>query len=99
MNRRIGFIGIIIEKRDCVDEVNHLISESADIILARVGLPQRERGVSVITLVVEATTDEVGVLTGRLGRIKGVSVKSGLAKEVVPGIRHQETGIRSQGDE
>lgn len=80
MNRRIGFIGIILENRDCVDQVNHLISESSSIILARVGLPQRERGVSVITLVVEATTDEVGLLTGRLGAVAGVSVKSGLAK-------------------
>ena len=81
MNRRIGFIGVILENRDCVDRVNHVISESAEIILARVGLPQRDRGVSVITLVIEATTDEVGLLTGRLGAIKGVSVKSGLAKE------------------
>ena len=84
MKRRIGFVGVIIENRDCVEEVNHLISESSGIILARVGLPQRERGVSVITLVVEATTDEVGLLTGRLGAVKGVSVKSGLSKEVNP---------------
>lgn len=82
MEQRIGFVGIIIENRDCVERVNHLISESADIILARVGLPQRDRGVSVITLVVEATTDQVGLLTGRLGAVKGVSVKSGLAKPV-----------------
>lgn len=80
MNRRIGFIGIILEDRGCVERVNHLISESSQIILARVGLPQRDRGVSVITLVVEATTDEVGVLTGRLGAVPGVSVKSGLSK-------------------
>jgi putative iron-only hydrogenase system regulator len=82
MEQRIGFVGIIIENRDCVERVNNLISESADIILARVGLPQRDRGVSVITLVVEATTDQVGLLTGRLGAVKGVSVKSGLAKPV-----------------
>jgi len=83
MNRRIGFVGVIIDNRDCVDKVNHLISESSNIILARVGLPQRERAVSVITLVVEATTDEVGLLTGRLGAVQGVSVKSGLAKEAL----------------
>ena len=81
MNRRIGFIGIILEDRQCVEQVNHLISESAGIILARVGLPPRDRGVSVITLVVEATTDEVGLLAGRLGAVHGVSIKSGLAKE------------------
>ncbi len=84
MNRRIGFIGIIIEDRECVDKVNRLLSESAGMILARMGLPQRERGVSVITLVVEATTDEVGLLTGRLGGISGISVKSGMAKAVDP---------------
>lgn len=81
MHRRIGFVGVIIEDRSCVDAVNHLISESSDIILARVGLPRRERGVSVITLVVEATNDEMGLLTGRLGAVEGVSVKSGLSKE------------------
>ncbi|MFO7937981.1 MAG: CopG family transcriptional regulator [Kiritimatiellia bacterium] len=87
MNRRIGFIGIIIEDRECVATVNDLLSESSSIILARVGLPQRERGVSVITLVVEATTDEVGLLTGRLGAIKGISVKSGLSKTANPHLR------------
>jgi len=82
MKRRIGFVGIILDDRKCVDRVNHLISENAEMILARVGLPQRDKGVSVITLVVEATTDEVGLFTGRLGSLKGVSVKSALAKKL-----------------
>lgn len=75
-----------------MDAVNHLISESSDIILARVGLPQRERGVAVITLVVEATTDEMGLLTGRLGSVEGVSVKSGLSKEIKNIAAAVETG-------
>ena len=81
MERRIGFVGIILESRESVDAVNHALSEHADLILARVGLPRREKKVSVITLVVEATTDELGALTGRLGAIAGVSVKSALAKQ------------------
>ena len=81
MDRRIGFVGIILDRRECVDEVNHVLSEHAGLILARVGLPCRDRGISVITLVVEATTDELGSLSGRLGKIAGVSVKSALAKE------------------
>jgi putative iron-only hydrogenase system regulator len=81
MQRRIGFVGIILERREGVEDVNHVLSEHADLILARVGLPRRERGISVITLVVEATTDELGSLSGRLGKIAGVSVKSALAKE------------------
>ena len=81
MDKRIGFVGIIVEKRETAGpEVNCVLADHADLILARVGLPCRERKVSVITLVVEATTDELGQLTGRLGQIADVSVKSGLAK-------------------
>jgi putative iron-only hydrogenase system regulator len=81
MNKRIGFVGIIIENRTKVaDKVNHVLSEAGDIIVARVGLPYKERGVAVITLTVDATTDEIGALTGKLGAIEGVSVKSALAK-------------------
>ena len=81
MERRIGFVGIIVEDRACVEAVNHVLSGHAELISARVGLPRRDRGVSVITLVVEATTDELGSLTGRLGKIVGISVKSALSKQ------------------
>ncbi len=81
MDKRIGFVGIIVGDRGkAVPLVNRILSEHADLILARVGLPCRERQVSVITLVVEATTDELGCLTGQLGLVESVSVKSGLAK-------------------
>ncbi|MDD4017768.1 MAG: iron-only hydrogenase system regulator [Kiritimatiellae bacterium] len=89
MERRTGFVGIILENRDCVDAVNHVLSGHAELILARVGLPRRDKGVSVITLVVEATTDELGELTGRLGTLPGVSVKSALSKQ---GKREREDG-------
>ena len=82
MERRIGFVGIILENREGVEAVNHVLSGHAGMILARVGLPCREKGISVITLVVEATTDELGALTGSLGKITGASVKSALAKQV-----------------
>lgn len=81
MNKRIGFVGIIVANRlKSSPAVNQILSEAGELILARVGLPYRERGVSVITLVIEATTDELGALTGRLGALDGVSVKSALAK-------------------
>ncbi len=81
MDKRIGFIGIIVtDRHKNGPRVNCLLSECAEMILARMGLPRQEGDVSVITLVVEATSDEVGSLTGRLGQIPGVSVKSGLSK-------------------
>ena len=78
-----------MENRNCVDAVNRVLSGHAELILARVGLPRRDKGVSVITLVVEATTDELGELTGRLGALRGVSVKSALSKL---GKREREDG-------
>lgn len=81
MEVRLGFVGIIIEDRDrSAAEVNDILSRFGEIILARTGLPRARPDVSVITLVVEATTDQVGKLTGTLGQIPGVTVKSGLAK-------------------
>ncbi|MBQ2281999.1 MAG: iron-only hydrogenase system regulator [Kiritimatiellae bacterium] len=80
-NKRLGFVGVIIDKSDDnVSIVNEVLSEYSSIIVGRMGIPYRERGCAVITLVVDATNDEIGSLTGKLGNIAGVSVKSALAK-------------------
>ncbi len=80
--RRLGFVGIIIDDREkCAGTVNEILGQHSDLILARTGLPRAKGNSSVITLVIDATTDELGVLTGKLGNNKGISVKSGLAKK------------------
>lgn len=56
--------------------MNLLMSDYSDIILARQGLPFRDKGIHIISLIVEGTTDEIGALTGKLGRLKGIQVKS-----------------------
>jgi putative iron-only hydrogenase system regulator len=81
MEKRLGFVGIIIEDRtQAAPKVNSILTDHGDIIVARVGLPYRERHCCVITLIVDTTTDEIGVLTGKLGALTGVSVKSALSK-------------------
>ena len=81
MEKRLGFVGIIIEDREVnATAVNELLGEFGDIIIARMGVPYKERDCSVITLVVDTTTDELGVFTGKLGSLHGVSVKSMLSK-------------------
>lgn len=80
--KRLGFVGIIIEDREKTSGiVNDILSDFSELILARTGLPNAKENYSVITLVIDATTDQLGVLTGKLGNIRGVSVKSGLAKK------------------
>jgi putative iron-only hydrogenase system regulator len=81
MDKRLGFVGIIIEDRkNQAQQVNNVLSEFGEVIAARVGLPYKEKNCCVITLIVDATTNELGALTGKLGAIKGISVKSALAK-------------------
>lgn len=80
--KRIGVIGIVIEDLDCISNVNGIISRYNDIIVGRLGIPYKEKGVSVISLVVDGTTDDIGSLTGKLGSIKGINVKSALTKQL-----------------
>ncbi|MDP8252983.1 MAG: iron-only hydrogenase system regulator [Candidatus Kaelpia aquatica] len=82
MDKRLGFVGIILEDREVqAQSVNQVLSEFAEAIVGRIGLPYKEKRCSVITLIVDATTDEFGAITGKLGKIEGVSVKSALSKE------------------
>ena len=80
-DRRIGFVGIIIEKPDqSYNRLNEILHEHAAIIVGRLGLPYRERDLSIISLIVDGTTDDIGAFTGKLGQLPGVSVKTGFAK-------------------
>ena len=81
MENRLGFIGIIIEDRkENASKVNGILSGYSELISARMGLPYKEKNCSVITLIVNTTTDQMGALTGKLGKLSGVSVKSALIK-------------------
>ncbi len=79
-DKRLGVIGIVIENRASAGHVNEILSEHADFIIGRMGVPYREKDVSVISLIVDADTDQVGSLTGKLGSVPGVIVKSAITK-------------------
>lgn len=81
MDKRIGVVGIVIEELMQISEVNEILTHFGGIIVGRMGIPYRERGVNVISLIVDGTTDEIGALTGKLGKINGLSVKSALSKK------------------
>lgn len=82
MNKKVGIVGIILTDRDKNAQlVNKILSEHAEIILARMGIPQKDSDTGFISLFVEGNTDRIGSLTGKLGMIKGVNVKSILISE------------------
>ena len=80
MENRIANLSVIIDDLSSSEAVNSLLHEYNSIIVGRMGIPYRERGVSVIAVVVDADTDTISAVTGKLGKIPGVSVKSAVSK-------------------
>ncbi len=79
-DNRLGFVGIIIEDNEKSEEVNKVLHLHANLIVGRIGIPYLQRGVCVISLIVDGTSDQVSAMTGKLGKISGIQVKSALAK-------------------
>ena len=80
MENRIAILSIIIENLYSSEAVNSILHEYSNIIVGRMGIPYKERGVSVMAVVVDADTDTISAVTGKLGKISGVSVKSAVSK-------------------
>lgn len=79
MKKRIGSVAVVVENREKVSEqINKILSKNANCIIGRMGLPAVEHGLSMISLIVEGTSDEIGALTGQLGSLAGVNLKSAL---------------------
>ncbi len=79
MEQRVGAVIILVGEEGDIHRIKTIISEHADMILGRQGIPLRDRSTSIISLVLEGNTDLIGSLTGKLGRLSGVKVKSVLA--------------------
>lgn len=81
MEERLGFVGIVVDDKTRSGEaINRILSDHADLIVGRMGIPNVREETSVVTLVVRATTDAMGKLTGKLGMLDGVQVKSALGR-------------------
>lgn len=81
MEKRIAIMGIIIEDTESVERVNELLHAYRDVIIGRMGMPYRERGISVISIVMDADTNTVSALSGKLGMTPGVSAKAVYSKK------------------
>lgn len=79
--KRLGFIGIVLNDRAVAGDVNATLGLYARVIRARIGVPDAETSAAVIGLIVEGTNQELGSLTAKLGNLSGVEVKSALTKK------------------
>ena len=83
MEKRIGAAIILIQEKTSIPELNAILNVHSDIIIARQGLPLSDRNLNIISLVLEGTTNDISSLTGKIGKLKGIQVKSVLTKQNV----------------
>ena len=79
--KRLGTVAILVVNREQVSMLNSLISQHEHLILGRIGLPYREKQVSIIGLLVEGTTDALGAFSGKLGAVSGIKIRSAVFSE------------------
>lgn len=77
---RIAVVGIIVDQMNSVAEVNEILHQYAPYIIGRMGIPYRERQLNVISIVIDAPNDIISAMSGKLGRLPGVSAKALYAK-------------------
>lgn len=80
MDTRVALIGIVVEEPASVDRLNRLLHENGEYIIGRMGIPYQKRGVSIISVVMDAPGNVISALAGRLGMLPGVSTKTVYAK-------------------
>ena len=73
---RIAVVSILISDRGASEQINSLLSEFGDWIIGRMGIPYKEKKVSILSVVMDAPVETVNNLTGKIGKMKGVSVKA-----------------------
>lgn len=81
METRIALIGIIVEDTNAVENVNEILHNYGSYIIGRMGIPYREKQVNIISIVIDALNDVISSLSGKLGMIKGISVKTVYSKK------------------
>lgn len=81
MNTRIALIGIIVEDIEASSEVNHILHDYSSYIIGRMGIPYKEKNVNIISVAIDAENNIISSISGKLGMVKGISVKTMYSKE------------------
>ena len=82
METRVAVMGIIVEKGEAVEPLNSILHEYGEYIVGRMGIPYRKRDISIISIAIDAPQDTIAALSGKIGRIDGISVKTAYSSVV-----------------
>lgn len=73
---RVAVMSVIVENSESVEKLNNLLHESGEYIIGRMGIPYRKRGINIISIALDAPQDAISALSGKIGNLPGVSVKT-----------------------
>ena len=76
METRVALIGIIVENQESADKINAILHQYSEHIIGRMGLPYREKSISIISIIVDAPMNVISSISGKLGMLNGVSTKA-----------------------
>ena len=76
METRVAVMSIIVEKSEMAEALNAILHSYSDYIIGRMGIPYRKRGVSIIAIALDAPMNTISALSGKIGSLKGISVKT-----------------------
>ena len=79
METRVAVIGIIVENRDSAGRLNALLHEYGSYIIGRMGIPYEKKNISIVSVAMDAPNDVISALTGKIGKLPGISVKAAYA--------------------
>ncbi len=79
MSSRVGVISIIVESGDSVEKLNSILHTYGEYIIGRMGIPYREKGISIISIAIDAPQDVISTISGKIGNLKGISAKTVLS--------------------
>ncbi len=80
METRVAVIALLLESRESVEQMNALLSQYGDYIIGRMGIPYRAKGVHIISIALDAPQEIISALSGQLGALKGITVKTAYTK-------------------
>ena len=80
METRVAVISIIIENPALVQPMNEILHEYSEFIIGRMDIPYRSRGISIISIAVDAPQDKISALSGKIGRLDGVNAKAAYSR-------------------
>jgi len=90
MDTRVAVISIIVENPEAIVTLNDFLHEAGNYIIGRMGIPYREKGINIISIAIDAPQDMISSLSGKIGRLKGVSAKTAYSNIITKAEAHND---------